>query len=220
VLRYDTSGKLVKQSTYDGSLLISEDTFMFNGKKQLVRIFSYSHGPKTWHNDEFEYDSSGNQVMHYQYNQDTTNLTIERKKYNDKNQLTELRVKYNENDFYSYKKFYYNPEGYLQKTDAYDQKGELIYSYLYEYNDNGKLVAEYLQNDEGTEQKAAYTYNDLNQLAKLKTFGRPNIVFGITTGVAFNSEEAYSYNPDGTLFQWTNNAGQTKTVNRHYYQYY
>lgn len=218
--RFDSTGRLLKESTFADRELTRDDTFMFNDKGQLVRKLSYHYSDKSWNNDVFEYDSAGNEVFHITYDKDSSYVTAERKLYNEKNQLEELRYKLNNADFYLYRKYSYNEMGKLERRESFNRNGESMYSDLYEYDNRGNLISMYLENENGKARSEDRSYNKLNQLIKIQYLSTRTIVSGPVLNLSDGSSRTYSYYPDGTVYQFTGNSYDTKTVERHYYQYY
>lgn len=220
---YDTSGdlveeKLAKIKNYDESITKYENSYYPSGKlhRQIVNKLSL----KMVTIYEFEYDSLGNEVNKYDYNEDTTRLTIEQKIYNDKNQVIQLQTKVNNNDFYVSRKYYYNTNNELSKVDAFDKKGELIYSYIYEYDNAQNKKTVYHENGDGRKKTGEYFYNNDKQCVKINsTFKSPTFISSTSTEYdSFNQVTENIYNPDKTIFE--SNVyldGKKVQMNRHFY---
>jgi len=169
----------------------------------------------------FEYDyENGFEINKYKYNKDTTELKIEQKIYSQKNQLIQLQTKINNKDFYTSRKYYYDNENNLIRTDAFEKKDGYIYSYLYEYNKIENKKTSYLKNDDGKKLIGEYYYNEDGQVIKVKSIERM-ATFMTQQGTDFNTTNQLRenrYNPDKTLFETTIYLeGKKVQMTRHYY---
>lgn len=208
---YDSIGDLIEEKKaktknlnapfFDASII--EYTNTYNSLGKLRRQIMNNQGLKMITIDEFEYDSSGNEINKYEYNKDTTRLTIERKIYNEKNQVIELQTKVDNFDFYISRKYYYSPGNDLIKTEALNAKGEIIYSYIYEYDKTIHKKTDYLENSEGRKKTDEYFYNDDQQCVKVnRTFKSTAFISSEYTEYdSFNQTTENIYNPDKTLFE-------------------
>lgn len=220
---YDTLGdlieeKLAKIKNYDESITKYENSYNSSGKLRRQIVDKQSLKMVTIY--EYEYDSLGNEVNKYDYNKDTTRLTIEQKIYNDKNQVIQLQTKINNNDFYLSRKYYYNTNNELSKVDAFDSKGESIYSYIYEYDNTQNKKTVYLENGDGKKRTGEYFYNNDKQCVKVNsTFKSTTFISSTSTEYDnFNQMTENIYNHDKTIFE--SNVyldGKKVQMNRHFY---
>lgn len=210
--------KLAKIKNYDESITKYENSYYSSGKLRRQIIDKQSLKMVTIY--EFEYDSLGNEVNKYDYNKDTTRLTIEQKIYNEKNQVIQLQTKINNNDFYVSRKYYYNTNNELSKVDAFDSKGELIYSYIYEYDNAQNKKTVYLENSDGRKRTGEYFYNNDKQCVKVNsTLKRTTFISSTSTEYDnFNQITENIYNTDKTIYE--SNVyldGKKVQMNRHFY---
>lgn len=220
---YDTLGdlveeKLAKIKNYDESITKYENSYYSSGKLRRQIVDKQSLKMVTIY--EYEYDSLGNEVNKYDYNKDTTRLTIEQKIYNDQNQVIQLQTKINNNDFYISRKYYYNTNNELSKVDAFDSKGELIYSYIYEYDNAQNKKTVYLENADGRKITGEYFYNNDKQCVKVNsTFKSATFISSTSTEYnKFNQVTENIYNKDKTIFESNVYVeGKKVQMNRHVY---
>ena len=220
---YDTLGdlieeKLAKIKNYDESITKYENSYYTSGKLHRQIVDMQSLNMVTIY--EYEYDSLGNEVNKYDYDKDTTRLTIEQKIYNDKNQVVQLLTKLNNNDFYISRKYYYNSNNELSKVDAFDRKGELIYSYIYVYDNTQNKKTAYLENEDGRKKTDEYFYNNNKQCIKVNsTYKRETFISSTSNEYDnFNQLTENIYNQDKTIFE--SNVcldGKKVQMNRHFY---
>lgn len=220
---YDTLGdlieeKLAKIKKYDESITKYENSYNSSGKLRRQIVDKQSLKMATIY--EYEYDSLGNEVNKYDYNKDTTRLTIEQKIYDDKNQVIQLQTKINNNDFYVSRKYYYNTNNELSKVDAFDTKGESIYSYIYEYDNTQNKKTVYLENGDGKKRTGEYFYNNDKQCVKVNsTFKSATFISSTSTEYDnFNQVTENIYNSDKTIFESNVYLDSKKVqLNRHFY---
>jgi hypothetical protein len=168
----------------------------------------------------YEYDSLGNEKTRYEYSDGDIFLQVEQKVYNEKNQVIELKTKVNKNEFYISRRYYYNTDGDLSKTEALNNTGEVIYTNTYEYDKYLHKKTEYLQNADGKNKVGEYLYNKDNQIVK-----ENSVVSTVsflskesTTYVDFNKTIENIYNPNKTIFESDVYVdGRKKQMDRHYY---
>jgi len=221
---YDTAGFpkeeiLAKVKNYDESLTKYSNSYSGEGKllKQVVNMINLDMITIY----EYEYDKKGNEVNKYEYNADTTRLTIYQKTYNEKNQVLQLQTKINNDNIYVSRKYYYDRDDKLIKTEAFDKVGELIYTYIYEYDkpENKKIV--YLENTEGKKIEGEYFYNNDNLCIKVKSTAKiPSFISNGGNSEYNKSSQLIEniYYPDKMLFE-TNIYldGKKVQMTRHYY---
>lgn len=220
---YDAEGFPVKEilakiDNYDESLTEYTNTYTEDGK--LKRQLKNSISLKMIRIIEFDYDANGFEINKYDYNKDTTDLKIEQKIYNTKNQVIQLQTKINNKDFYTSRKYYYDNNNNLIRTDAFDKNGSYIYSYIYEYNKEENKKTSYLKNDDGKNSTGEYFYNEDGQVIKVKSVIRM-ATFMSQQGTDYNTANQLRenvYNTDKTLFETTITVDGKKTaITRHYY---
>jgi hypothetical protein len=220
---YDALGdliedKLAKIKNYDESITKYENSYNSSGKLRRQIVDKQSLKIVTIY--EYDYDSLGNEVNKYDYNKDTTRLTIEQKIYNEKNQVVQLQTKINNNDFYISRKYYYNDNNELSKVDAFDNKGELIYAYIYEYDNTQNKKTVYLENGDGRKKTGEYFYNNDKQCVKVNSTIKSARSISSTSIEYdnFNQVTENIYNQDKTIFE--SNVyldGKKVQMNRHFY---
>lgn len=220
---YDSLGSLIvervaKTKNHTGSIRKYENIYNSSGK--LLRQTVDNQSLKLVTTYEFEYDSAGNEITKYDYNKDTTRLTIEQKIYNEKNQVVQLQTKINNNDLYTSRRYYYSASNDLSKEEAFDSRGNLIYSYIYEYDKPLNKKTVYLENEDGRKKTAEYFYNNDKQCIKINTtFESVTSISRTTTGLyTFKQVTENIYNPDQTIFESNFYLdGKKIQMNRHFY---
>jgi hypothetical protein len=220
---YDAIGDLIeerfaKTKNHGGSIRKYVNSYYPSGKlrKQIVDKQSL----KMMSIYEYDYDSLGNELTKYDYNEDTTSLTIEQKTYNENNQVIQLRTKINDNDFYISRKYYYNTNNDLSKVVAFDDKGEIMYSYIYEYDNTQNKKTDYLENGNGRKKTGEYFYNNDKQCVKANTTftSEPFLSSTSTEYHIFNRVTQNIYNQDKTVFESSVYVdGKKVQMNRHFY---
>jgi hypothetical protein len=224
---YDTLGNLVyekiaKIKNYEESITTYANTYNTWGKlsKQITeRRVIGKRSFEIAYIDEYEYDSSGNEVHTYHYNKDTTRLTIEHKIYNDENQIVQLQTKINNNDSYISRLYYYNADNGLSKVEAFDNNGEVIFSYIYEYDKVLNKKTEYLENRDGKIMEGEYFYNiDMQCIKENGKFKGTTLTNGELINYDYLKTIENIYNQDKTLFESNVYLDEKKVqMNRHFY---
>ena len=100
---YDTLGNIIEETiekTKMNGKTIRKYTYSYNSTGQLTKQRVDMPGYRMTTIYEYDYDSAGNEITKYDYNEDTTRLTIYQKKYNPNNLVTELIIKINNSDHY------------------------------------------------------------------------------------------------------------------------
>ena len=224
---YDTLGnfvyeKIAKIKNYEESVTNYSNIYNTWGKlsKQITdRRVIEKRSFEIYNIDEFEYDSSGNEVHSYHYNKDTTRLTIEHKIYNNKNQIVQLQTKINNNDSYISRVYYYNSNNDLSKIESFDNKGKIIFSYIYEYDKVLNKRTEYLENLDGKIMEGEYFYNvDMQCIKENGKFKSTTLTYGELINYDYFKTVENIYNQDKTLFE--SNVyldGKKVQMNRHFY---
>ena len=195
-------------------------TNFYNAKGKLQKQVVKNEPVKMTSITEYDYDTSGNEITKYQYNEDTTLLTIEKKIYNTNNEVIQLATKINNNDFYISRRYSYNSDNELSVIEALNDKGAVIYSYVYEYDKPLNKKTVFLVNDNGKEKIEEYYYNNNNQciklirLVRLPTFmGKPVRENNLSTQVTH-----IMYNSDKTIFELNHYIDSKKVqMLRHFY---
>lgn len=224
---YDTSGYLIYEKisnikNYEESTTNYTNTYNALGKlsKQISdkRVVGKSNLEIVSVN-EYEYDSSGNEVYKYFYNKDTSRLTIEHEMYNDKNQIIQLQTKINNDDFYISRVYDYNADNDLSKVEAFDNKKKVIYSYVYEYDKVLNKKTEYLDNSAGKNKLGEYFYNTNQQCIKENSrYKSTTLTLGALESYDYLKTTENIYNQDKTLFE--SNVyldGKKVQMNRYFY---
>ena len=220
---YDTEGYPVKEilakiDNYDESVTEYSNTYTEDGK--LKRQLKNSISLKMIRIIEFDFDTYGFEINKYDYNKDTTDLKIEQKIYNAKNQVIQLQTKINNKNFYISRKYYYDSVNNLIRTDAFDKTDGYIYSYIYEYNKAENKKISYLKNDDGKKLIGEYFYNADGQAIKVKSILKM-ATFMSQEGTDFNTANQLrenTYNTDKMLFETTITVdGKKAAITRHYY---
>lgn len=220
---YDTLGNIIeekKEKTKIYGETIRKYTYSYNLRGQLTKQIVDMPSFRMVSIYEYEYDSVGNEINKYDYNEDTTRLTIHQKKYNTNNQVTELLIKINNSDFYVSRQYFYNSDNELSKEIALNPKGQIIYTYFYDYDKSLNKKTVYLENQEGKKRIEEYFYNNKKQIIKATS------ILKNTTFISRESTEYENlnkvtenvYNQDSTLFEtviYIN--GKKSQLNRHYY---
>lgn len=220
---YDTLGNIIEETiekTKMNGKTIRKYTYSYNSTGQLTKQRVDMPGYRMTTIYEYDYDSAGNEITKYDYNEDTTRLTIYQKKYNPNNLVTELIIKINNSDHYVSKQYVYNADNELSKEIAFNPQGQVIYTYFYEYDKslNKKIV--YLENQQGKKRIEEFIYNNEKQITK---------AYSVFETPTFNSRESTEYeslnqvtenfyNPDNTVFEtaiYIN--GKKVQLNKHYY---
>lgn len=152
---YDSEGNNTAVTSYNGqgSQTGHVDLVFDEAGRQLV---AYSYSPETGEIGrlEMEYDENGRQIREAYY---TPNGEIEyytTKKYNDKDQLIRLEY-YDVDGLRDYNIFLYDNEGQLVQKEYYyrwswEKEFELSEYTTWEYDDNGRKIAERWFNADGS----------------------------------------------------------------------
>lgn len=177
-LYYDSIGDLVKvilPRVKKYKEAVTEYQYLYNGNGFIKNKIENNLGLDIVTINEFDYDSLGNEIYKYDFNKDTTRLTIEQKIYNDKNQVKEISIKINNNEPYISRRYFYNIENNVIKIEGLDRMGETIFSILYEYDKSMNKKSEYSENGEGKKLEGEYFYNSENQCIKINSIHK-NVV--------------------------------------------
>jgi hypothetical protein len=217
VCYYDNAGNKV-QDIWGKS--VSKYSNAYDSSGRLQRQVQSREDLKFITISEYEYDQFGNELTKYHYNKDTTSLTVEQKVYNDKKQLVQLWTTINNRPQYLSRLYYYNSDNELIKTEALDQRGKVIYSYIYEYDKAQNKKTTYLENSDGRRTTEVSFYNTDKQPVKIyDTYKRPVSINAESVQFAeFDQRTENIYNPDKTVFESNVYVeGKKVQMRRHYY---
>lgn len=225
-ITFDTRGNIIEELVYnDKKEITRKDVYQYHIQNLLSKKTSTMTGRfKLETIDEYDYDSTGNERTYYSYNSDTTSLTIEQKNYNEKNQVTELVIKINDNVPYVSRRYHYDEKGELLKAESLDQQGSWMYSTLYEYNSTGNKKSVYTENSDGKKLTQELFFNSIGQCMKKIRPAKQPMAYQDDNSISklefkiLQSVDEYTYNADGTLFEWTVKVdNKIKQIRRHYY---
>ena len=230
IIYYDTSGnqfaviqdpnlgKVNKGTNVLGA--VTTYRYIYDSTGKLRKRISNNPDLNGQINFEYQYDSLGNLKNKFIYNEDTSSLKIENREYNTRNQVTKLFLKINNADLYNSGQNFYNEAGYLIKESVLNDKGNVIYSHLYDYSlfPDKKII--YIETKDSKRLASELFYNKFNQLIKensdLNERVSPNDQ--VTDYEKYLGVTEYSYNDDKTFFQWTRySMGKKSQLTRHYY---
>ncbi len=171
-LYYDSLGDLVKvvlPKVKNYKEAITEYQYIYNRKGYIKNKIENNLGLDMVTINEFDYDSLGNEIYKYDFNKDTTRLTIEQKIYNEKNQVKEISIKINNSEPYITRRFFYNTANQINKIEGLDRMGGIMFSTIYEYDKSLNKKSEYSENGEGKKLDGEYFYNSDNQCVKINS---------------------------------------------------
>ena len=215
--------------TYDSSGNGIESKSKFQNKKESIRKFIYTYSASGLISKiineyigfnmtsiyEYDYDNHGNLIMKYDYNKDTSRMIVEKSEYDQNNQIRQLSTKINEADFYISRRYFYNTKQQKIKEEGLSPKGQVIFYYLYEYDDVDHKTKIYLNNEEGNKLIDENYYNKDNRLIKTASKynnSEPNNLNKLTE---------YIYNSDYTISECNVYLdGKKVQVIKHDYIYY
>ena len=170
---------------------------------------------------EYDYDSIGNEITKYEYNEDTTRLYIDQIIYNEKNQRLKLLIKIQENPQYLSKLYYYDQDDEIDKEESFDNKGNIIYSYIYEYDKALNKKSVYLENDNGRNIENEFFYNSDKLCVRINGKRKSN-AFISRQGSNYETVDQVTsniYNSDKTVFETDlYRDGKMVQIQRHYYR--
>ncbi|HWI92116.1 MAG TPA: hypothetical protein VNT20_12620 [Flavisolibacter sp.] len=220
---YDMNGDITEEKdekTKNTRETIIKNAYWYNSKNRLIKQISEVPTAAMVSVYEYEYDSLGNEITKYDYNKDTTRLTIEQKVYNDKNQLAELWIKIDASELYNSRRYFYNENGELSRIDCYNRKGQNIYSYSYEDDKLSRKKTLFLENEDGKKVQVVCEYNPDNLPVKIYNTTNRLVDLNSTSQTFDNFDQVteYTYNQDNTIFQvivYLN--GKKVKLQRHYY---
>jgi len=213
-IHYDTMGRVTSRNYKMVGMRTSFlDTMLYNKHGELIKeIVVLPETKRLLTIREYRYDTAKNEATKYDYNSDTTRVTIEKRRFNNKKQLIESYITTDTNPLYLSRKYLYNDSGDLLRTDAYDRNGKISYSYIYEYNKEQHSRLEYRENRNGRYKETQLFFDDDGRIIKTIRFDSNENI---------KSVASTSYNTDGTLMETEFNVnGKDVSVNKHYYDYY
>ena len=211
---YDTAGRVTSRHYKLPPLKVSFiDTFLYDKNGRLAKEFVVHPETKQLLSvREYRYDTAKNEATRYDYTKDTTKLTIERRRFNDKKQLIETYLTLNTNPAYLSRKYFYNDNGDLIRTDAFDPTGKISYSYIYEYDKKQHSRTEYRENRNGKYKELELFLDDDKRIVKSIRFDSNENIRSIGST---------SYNTNGTMSETvTNEDGKDVSIDKHYYDSY
>jgi hypothetical protein len=169
---------------------------------------------------EFEYDSNCNEITLYEFNKDTTFLTITRKVYNDQNRIVQLYIRYQNNAFILDRKYDYYPDNMLEKEEELDNKGWIRRSHIYEYDSALMKKSVYLENENGRNLEEEWFYNSQGQCTRVvcKSNKCPFLAKSLEDYQKVDQYIENRYNPDKTMLETSFYLdGKKVGMERHYY---
>lgn len=225
VLYYDSLGNLLANSfttaegedelikygySYDSNGLLSKETDTLPNNY----ITNY----------EYDYDSNGNKLNTYEYNRDTSILTIYHLEYNKKHQVSRMLTKRQAGNFHVSKSFDYGPDNTLVKEGNYDEKGTLLYSWVYEQDTASQKKTVYVELNNRKRVDSEYLFNKEQQcirINKKSQFTEFTSSENLTINQSINDWIEISYNRDNTLFETDYyRYGKKIAMQRHYYWFF
>jgi hypothetical protein len=198
---------------------IKKHSYTYNDKGYVLRQRdSLMNG--SLHYFEYEYDSLGNQTMIYDFNEDTTRLTITKKVYNVNNQLVTLFLKIQNFPLVVSRQYFYNGENKLWKEEALDMSGKIAYCYYHDYDTSMNKEIITFENKQGRDFDSEFFYNKDRLCVKFHK-NSCTMQFNGKYGIGNDPGEyisEYIYNKDKTIFERdTYYEGKKIEIVRHYY---
>jgi hypothetical protein len=223
---YDSLGDMIKCNIFEKENLFQlKKSYQYNSLNKIFKIFTYYIFPRPGITiDEYSYDSSGKEQIHYSYDQDTIYMNIEKKIYNEKNQLAGIYFKSRKEDFYLYKHYFYTANGDLSMIETYDTRRNLerIDSCFHDKNASTKKC--YKPDKEG--KRIFENSSDYDSIGRCIKYNSISESFLYRSNKPYQKEEItyhprideYTFNPDGTLFDCKVLVDNKKNrILRHYY---
>jgi hypothetical protein len=156
-------GTLIEKMEKDKYPINCINTYYANGRLRTTVRNGHDASSFTTY---FEYDSYGNEIYNYEFNKDTTFLTVKHRIYDEKNRKIALELKTGNEPFYTTRKYYYDEKNNLSKIESYGRDGKMIYSYSFEYSADGRDKIIYLDGSERKRKVAEYVFNADSQCVK------------------------------------------------------
>jgi hypothetical protein len=229
---YNSSGSPVRRTVFQDGKEITEYAYQYNSLNKLFRSYSYQKGARL---DtmiiEHIYDNAGNDLQDCEYyddNGDSLFMGINQKSYNEKRQLICVYSKLNGGLSYISEKLFYNEHDSLVKKEYYYPSGTLAFSNAYVYDRNLNKTTIY--DDDPKRGRKLYLeeiFDKDNHCVNSHSFetkptlhvDNENRRRAPTTFKDIPRADEYTYNPDGTVFEWTVHLDKKKSqIIRHYYQ--
>ncbi|MES2426660.1 MAG: hypothetical protein V4560_06780 [Bacteroidota bacterium] len=220
---YNTDGYIVEQQKLDNkNALTTKNTYTYNSFNKIAKESNYYVSAKKFGMEdlfyEFRYDSIGRVICTYYYNKDTTTLKIVQKVYANTGQLIKTIQKVNNSKFAIRNVLNYDRNGQLSQLDVFDEKGEISYSYLFDYNMPQNTKNVYILRDGEKHFEAVVKYNKNGQILTRITNSKSNTPDRSDTE-AKNRVDKFIYNHDGTInTEMIYINGVVKAMYKHFYK--
>jgi len=214
IVTYDTLGLVLHSENFllpvgDSKVINSESKsfYFYNEYNRLIKIVTTPpKGPST--TQEFHYDSLSNEIFRASYSNYHRNL--EWKEYDEQRRLVKIYNKISDGKKFVYQKVYYEKEGYLVRTEGFEQNGRIAYTETDEYSAGGLVIKSFLKNSGPKMLRSVAFFNENRQIAK-------KIAYQLNSNEQ-PTQFVYRYNADGTIAEsLTSSNGTLRDVRRHYY---
>jgi len=226
---YDKAGDIINVQNFYNNILTFNADYYYTSDKKLHQIIKESYSSKFYRIFEYEYDSLGNELREYNYNKDTTNIILNAKLYNSKNQISELYIKNNNDSIRLEKKYSYNDAGILVNIDEFNNKKEIMSTYTYIVDSTNNYTKAYYQSKENKNQNEEFVFDKLYRCIKIMGYAlQPISYINDSDNTIYKREikilpkvEEFEYNENGTLYLSTEKIDNKITkVRKHYYTTY
>lgn len=225
IITYDKEGKIINCQTFSNNMLSMKESYVYNPDKKIHQIIKDFYSPKDYRVFEYEYDSLGNEIREYIYTRDTTNLIVNAKIYNSKNQILEYYTKRNNDSFKLQKTYSYNEADILTKIEVHNLNGKVTSTYSYIVDTNNNYKTAYYQRLEDKNQKEEFVFDNSNRCIKVNGNATQPINYTNDDNSVYKSEiriiprtEEFEYYNDDTMFLMVEKVDRKITkVRKHYY---
>jgi antitoxin component YwqK of YwqJK toxin-antitoxin module len=210
VINYDTSGCIVSSERYDlPNDPKAKTIYYYNDQLKLIKMaITYSRQTPT--TVEIAYDSVGRELFRSEYSR--FRRFIEWKEYNEIGKLHLVYNKINNNKRYLHRKYYYSPNGRLQRLESFDEYGRWSYTERIEFGRDSLELNLFLENPVLKKLNHTSWFNRENQLVKRRYY--------LDNAEQYN-DHYYRYNADGTIAEWAvYSNGKLFSLKRHHYYYF
>jgi hypothetical protein len=228
-VEYDSLGNIVRTVEFANfPNLTMTKTYYYQRPHRLVRMLEDHEYPEPHtYITEYAYDSAGNQILSFCHTIDMSFFDVNRRVFDTNNQLLASYRKKQEDSFHLEVKYYYSENAELFKEENYNATGKLNSTTLYTIDSAAHKKTIFYDNLKGDqpERREVIIFDSHDRCITDSTWNRyTNSLSDLRKNIQQQKlivepgAAVYTYNPNGTLFQWVSFfRNKQEKITRHYY---
>ena len=226
IINYDTAGFVKSAEQYKDGSILSREIFSYNESGQIIKsVLDYFKGKSKIIIKQYEYDSLGSEIKNYEYNGDTTTLTVVQKIFVESGNYLESLRNYNEHGFKVDERDYLDEKGNAYKIEKFGFSAKPEFDFI--SNDEKRNSIKITKGEKNRKQFfQEFIYNIYGKCESVTTDMNRTVIDGNPANEG-NPKDFYKdgmmkevifFNAYGTISERKKSFQEDALIYRHYYK--